>query len=88
MVSKIWHSHQSIEAYCAEKTEALLKTLDELFCDIRDVVETIILPDESITHLPIDALRLSTGQSNLRTHIHRMQLEVLTRALQIGNDKI
>ncbi|KLO15432.1 hypothetical protein SCHPADRAFT_261613 [Schizopora paradoxa] len=84
--SNLLRCHRTIEAYCTGKTDELLKYMDTLFFDLKDVVEKAVPHDHSAfrftVNSTIEELRLATEKSVLMTHLHRMQLDVLARAIQ------
>ncbi|KLO18127.1 hypothetical protein SCHPADRAFT_993745 [Schizopora paradoxa] len=81
------HCPRSIESYSARKTEELLKYMDDLFSDFDDVVEKTLhrvgkdVPLFSAVS-DIEKLRHAVDKSSLLIHLHKMQLEVLSRASQ------
>ncbi|KLO18128.1 hypothetical protein SCHPADRAFT_131326 [Schizopora paradoxa] len=82
--TNILHCHRSIESYCAEKTEELLKYMVNLFSDFDIIVGSTLLRDgktefEISPDSNVDELRHAMGECNLSMHLQRMQLEVLSR---------
>ncbi|KLO18122.1 hypothetical protein SCHPADRAFT_886401 [Schizopora paradoxa] len=85
--ANLLHCHRSIESYCAEKTDELLEYMTNLFSDIDSIVRNALLRDDNDTlglslesDSDVEGLRRTTDECRLLTHLHRMQLEVLSRA--------
>ena len=74
--SKLLGSHKSIEKLCAEKTELLLDFLDELFCDVKDAVESIassyVFPTSRVTEFI--CLWSCRNESMVRSSVESLRL--------------
>ncbi|KLO15439.1 hypothetical protein SCHPADRAFT_902336 [Schizopora paradoxa] len=93
-LSGLWTCHRSIEAFCAQRTEELLHSVDALVAEIRcevDAVNNPVLMDNNgcapLVPTSIKDQRDASDRIRMLMHVNSIQLEVLRRATQHKQDE-
>ncbi|KLO15442.1 hypothetical protein SCHPADRAFT_902339 [Schizopora paradoxa] len=94
-LSDLWTCQRSIEDFCAQHAEALLKSVDAMFSEMRSELENAMSPCVLLANdswLPSNAsttedCRDSAERIRMLMHINSIQLEVLRRATHHKRDE-